>query len=348
MTVIKTMKQLTSHYVSVTLLSTVIIFVLLFYSGISRADTGQGIRFEPNSFFGGDSLVELYWFLSPASTESAPTGMSWYENSLWVSGSNNYAIFQLDTLGNVIASYDLRPIFLGISDRPQPLGIEWKENELWIALKDHPKKLYNIDLITNQIISFIHVVSMNLNDITALTWDGHYFWASSYGNSIECFDEYGSIIDSLSFSEHTKGLTWVDGCFWLLGLDSMRIYKTDISGAVVSQYSVVGESMLSMTYGQETFWISIWREIPGGNNWIIGRFGVYCHYSGDVNTDCVINVLDVLMVANIILDNVTPTPEQSEAGDCNGPPGNCDGDGQINVLDAIKIVNLILGSDTCP
>lgn len=342
------MKQLTSHYVSLTSLPTLIIFVLLFFSRISRGDTSQSISFGQNRFLKGDSLVELYWFLSPASTESAPTGMSWYENSLWVSGFNNYAIFQLDTLGNLITSYDLRPIFSGINDRPQPLGIEWKENELWIALKYHPKELYNIDLSTNQIISSMYVDSINLNDITALTWDGHYFWASSYGNIIECFDEYGCIIDSLSFSEQNRGLTWVDGYFWLIGLDSNRIYKTDISGVTISKYSVVGNSMISMTYGIETFWISIWREIPGGNNWIIGRFGVYCKYSGDVNTDCVINVLDVLMVANIILDNVTPTPEQEEAADCNGPFGNCDGDGKINVLDAIKIVNLILGLDTCP
>ena len=76
--------------------------------------------------------------------------------------------------------------------------------------------------------------------------------------------------------------------------------------------------------------------------------GPYENVKGDPNADCAINVLDVLMVANIILEIVEPTEDQTWRADCNGVPGNCDGDGKINVLDAVKIANIILLLDACP
>lgn len=76
--------------------------------------------------------------------------------------------------------------------------------------------------------------------------------------------------------------------------------------------------------------------------------GPYENVKGDPNADCAINVLDVLMVANIILEIVEPTEDQIWRADCNGLPGNCDGDGKINVLDAVKIANIILLLDACP
>jgi hypothetical protein len=78
------------------------------------------------------------------------------------------------------------------------------------------------------------------------------------------------------------------------------------------------------------------------------RVDPYADVKGDPTGDCAINVLDVLMVANIILENIAPTEKQAWRADCNSPPGNCDGDMTINVLDAVKIVNIILGLDSCP
>jgi len=75
---------------------------------------------------------------------------------------------------------------------------------------------------------------------------------------------------------------------------------------------------------------------------------LYANVKGDPTGDCSINVLDVLMVANIILENITPTDDQIWRANCNGALGNCDGDLTVNVLDAVKIVNIILGLDECP
>ena len=74
----------------------------------------------------------------------------------------------------------------------------------------------------------------------------------------------------------------------------------------------------------------------------------YERVKSDANCDCFVDILDVLFVVNIILVEVEPTEDQEWCADCNGPPGNCDGDGEVNIIDALKIVNLILGEDTCP
>ena len=57
---------------------------------------------------------------------------------------------------------------------------------------------------------------------------------------------------------------------------------------------------------------------------------------GDVNEDQSINILDIVALANIIL-NGNPDETQLYLGDLNS-------DGSINILDIIELVNLILGS----
>lgn len=74
----------------------------------------------------------------------------------------------------------------------------------------------------------------------------------------------------------------------------------------------------------------------------------YENIKGDANTDCAIDVIDVVYVVNIILELIHPTENETWCSDCNGPVGNCDGDGEVNILDAIKIVNVILELDECP
>ena len=74
----------------------------------------------------------------------------------------------------------------------------------------------------------------------------------------------------------------------------------------------------------------------------------YDGIKGDPNCDYSVDILDVLMTVNIALQLVTVSPEQSWAADCNGPVGNCDGDGEIDIIDALKIVNVLLGLDGCP
>ena len=58
---------------------------------------------------------------------------------------------------------------------------------------------------------------------------------------------------------------------------------------------------------------------------------------GDINSDSLINIQDVIIIVNISLSIITPTDYQSVSGDING-------DGVIDVLDIIILVNLIMES----
>ncbi len=52
---------------------------------------------------------------------------------------------------------------------------------------------------------------------------------------------------------------------------------------------------------------------------------------GDMNSDGYLNVLDIVILANLIL-----------AGDNNNPAGDLNQDGDQNILDIVSLVNLIL------
>ena len=69
---------------------------------------------------------------------------------------------------------------------------------------------------------------------------------------------------------------------------------------------------------------------------------------GDVNNDGNINVLDMLRLANHILEIAILDEMEFWRADVNGLGGNCVGDGSVNVIDMVKIANIILGQDECP
>ena len=76
--------------------------------------------------------------------------------------------------------------------------------------------------------------------------------------------------------------------------------------------------------------------IPGGSAiedecGVCGGDGLPCSSDGDLNSDGVINILDVITLVNVILDS----EEFNSINDING-------DGTVNILDIIQLVNLIL------
>ena len=56
---------------------------------------------------------------------------------------------------------------------------------------------------------------------------------------------------------------------------------------------------------------------------------------GDLNSDSLINVQDLVIIVNIIIGNINPTSNQLIAGDINN-------DGTLDVLDVVSLVNTIL------
>ena len=79
-----------------------------------------------------------------------------------------------------------------------------------------------------------------------------------------------------------------------------------------------------------------------------GTITIVTGTKGDVNEDGMIDVRDAVLTAYYMLALILLSgPDAIWAADCNGPPGNCDGDGNVDVSDVMKIVNLILGLDEC-
>ncbi|MDP6852989.1 MAG: T9SS type A sorting domain-containing protein [Candidatus Marinimicrobia bacterium] len=77
--------------------------------------------------------------------------------------------------------------------------------------------------------------------------------------------------------------------------------------------------------GSVSFPVSL--EVGGGGSDVV---------LGDLNMDGLINVQDIILMVNVALDVLEPSPEQFEAADLNE-------DGIINILDVIDLVNMILG-----
>jgi hypothetical protein len=60
--------------------------------------------------------------------------------------------------------------------------------------------------------------------------------------------------------------------------------------------------------------------------------------SGDVNEDGMVNILDIVQVANAVLGTML--------SDCAAEAADVNGDGAINILDIVSIANIILGGRT--
>jgi len=83
----------------------------------------------------------------------------------------------------------------------------------------------------------------------------------------------------------------------------------------------------------------------GGNisiRYQVGLSDSSCDYdSGDINSDSIINVVDVVIIVNAILDNNLMDSFSS----CQITLGDLNSDGVINVVDIIGIVNIILNNN---
>ena len=68
----------------------------------------------------------------------------------------------------------------------------------------------------------------------------------------------------------------------------------------------------------------------------IPDISLYQYSSGDVNTDNLVNVLDIVLAVNFVLGLDIPSSIQNSLADMNS-------DGVLNVLDVILIVNEVIG-----
>jgi len=68
----------------------------------------------------------------------------------------------------------------------------------------------------------------------------------------------------------------------------------------------------------------------------IPDLSLYSYAQGDVNTDGIINILDIVLSVNFVLAEEVPSSIQNDLADMNS-------DGELNVLDVILLVNQVIG-----
>ena len=68
----------------------------------------------------------------------------------------------------------------------------------------------------------------------------------------------------------------------------------------------------------------------------IPDLSLYSYAQGDVNTDGIINILDIVLSVNFVLGEEVPSSIQNGLADMNS-------DGELNVLDVILLVNQVIG-----
>ncbi len=91
--------------------------------------------------------------------------------------------------------------------------------------------------------------------------------------------------------------------------------------------SVIG--VVHYYFGEYAVYPRFWSDI------VIYDTG--CIYSGDINLDSIINVVDIVFLVNAILGEQSLNADQMCQADSNS-------DGILNVLDIVALVNLILNN----
>ncbi len=147
-----------------------------------------------------------------------------------------------------------------------------------------------------------------------------------------------------SFSHSIDATGLYDGDGWHnMGLDVETLADSTVSYSVYFDGEMVGgpfiddsdSRTLSGYYGVFSFQMSD-TGIPGyfDNFSVLGSAQPILY--GDLNSDGVVDILDVVTVVSIIMGNTTPDDYQMQAGDINL-------DGAIDILDIVSMVSLILG-----
>ena len=135
-------------------------------------------------------------------------------------------------------------------------------------------------------------------------------------NNTATFIDLSSIINDIEIGE------W----HWDFGDGNTETY-TSGSIPIEYTYSNNGEYVVELSvtniYGQTGY--------PHTETIIIGNL-----LPGDINSDEILNVLDIVLLVNFVLGSATPDGSQANASDLNS-------DGILNVLDIVLLVNDVLG-----
>ena len=145
-------------------------------------------------------------------------------------------------------------------------------------------------------------------------------------------NEYTGYVNSPSV-ESINGMitTNIHNSGW--GEDVYGYMLKDVSGTELISDSIIGTTFNIDVSGLPSSYYNL-EVYPAHAPNKMQSFAFNLHGSislGDMNGDGALNVLDVVILANLIL-----------AGDNSNPAGDLNQDGSLNILDIVSLVNLIL------
>ena len=147
--------------------------------------------------------------------------------------------------------------------------------------------------------------------------------SGSVGIQVAFGSNFASDEKSLLFSRGLDWINFVGNTSGQLSYGETFTHNFNVGSSGLSAGDYFGYIKINSNGGTSSDLISL--EVESGTSIVLG----------DINTDSVLNVLDVVILVNFILGNDTPSETEYPLSDING-------DGGLNVLDVVNLISLIL------
>ena len=297
---------------------------------------------DPNGLFSGPSLwdadLDVYAVIhqndSQLGSHIDMLHQSPYSMGIEYAGSGNiYWVF--DGYHSAIVKYDFAtPHAYGGDNHAD--GIVWRYGEIEVDREDGIPS----HMILDDESGLLYIVDTGNQRILRFNTDS--------GNFDYNLTPYGEPLEQYWMMENAEWEVYInDGLNKPSGIDLYedRLVVSDYASGEIVIYDISTNPPSELGYidtGNENNIMGI-KIGPDQKIWYVNydqdeviRID-YNTLSGDINFDEIVNILDVVLIVNIVLGNLDPTPSEWSAANVNG-------DGLVNILDVILIINIILGN----
>ncbi len=185
-------------------------------------------------------------FVAPG--DNATWGLTWDGQSLWsanISDSGS-TIYQIDTSGNVLSSFDIPTIASGLA---------WDGSALWIS-EGLGDKIYRVSK-SGVLLKKIATKSKRL---AGLAWDGANLWVIFQDSlTINKLDSNGNVLIRFSIADYDgnpSGLTWNGSSLWLCESFDNQIIQLSSEGNFISSFTGPGTNATELEWDEKYLWVS--------------------------------------------------------------------------------------------
>ncbi len=196
----------------------------------------------------GFSQAVIKSFVAPG--DGGTWGLTWDGQSLWsasVTVSNTSVVYQLDTSGNILSSFNWPHGFVS--------GLAWDGTNLWLA-EAFTGNIYKSSKSGEELLK----ISTALSDVTGLTFEGSNLWVINRGDStVNQVDSGGNIVKSFSAGRdgnNLTGLTWDGSAFLLCDALNNQIVEITLEGNILQSFNGPGTNATELEWDGKYLWVS--------------------------------------------------------------------------------------------